>query len=119
MSGVAGQPLGWVQVSVEPLLLPRKASSRSPSETLGASVAPTLGELFLKADPAICTKEMDDAAATGVTAFDAADSALLPTALVACTVNVYAVPLVRPVTTALVVDAPVVTVAPPGVAVTV
>lgn len=34
----------------------------------------------------------------GVTAFDCADSELLPTALVACTVKVYVVPLVRPLT---------------------
>ena len=35
----------------------------------------------------------------GVTLFDAADGALLPIALVAMTVNVYAVPLARLVTT--------------------
>ena len=35
----------------------------------------------------------------GVTLFDAADGALLPIALVAMTVNVYVVPLARPVTT--------------------
>ena len=34
----------------------------------------------------------------GVTLFDAADAALLPTALVATTVHVTGVPLVRPVT---------------------
>jgi hypothetical protein len=34
----------------------------------------------------------------GVAEFDAADSALLPTALVAWTVNVYGVPFDRPVT---------------------
>jgi len=33
----------------------------------------------------------------GVTAFDADDSALLPTEFVACTVNVYAVPFASPV----------------------
>ncbi len=36
--------------------------------------------------------------ANGVTAVDAADDTLLPTALVAITVNVYGVPFVRPVT---------------------
>ncbi len=36
--------------------------------------------------------------AVGVTAVDAADGTLLPTALVAITVNVYGVPFVRPVT---------------------
>jgi hypothetical protein len=34
----------------------------------------------------------------GVTAADAADAGPLPTALVAVTVNVYAVPLARPIT---------------------
>jgi hypothetical protein len=34
----------------------------------------------------------------GVTAADATDSTLSPTAFVACTVNVYAVPFVNPVT---------------------
>jgi hypothetical protein len=34
----------------------------------------------------------------GVTLFDAAEGALVPTTLAAVTVNVYAVPLVRPVT---------------------
>ena len=38
----------------------------------------------------------------GVTDADAPDSPLLPTALVACTVKVYAVPLVSPVTTSAV-----------------
>lgn len=34
----------------------------------------------------------------GVAAFDCVDSGLSPTALVACTVKVYVVPLLRPVT---------------------
>ena len=58
------------------------------------------------------------AAAVGVTAFDAAELADVPTAFVAFTVNVYDVPFVRPGTTTDVapdVDA----VAPPGEAVTV
>jgi hypothetical protein len=38
------------------------------------------------------------AATLGVTLFDAADAALLPITLTALTVNVYAVPFVRPVT---------------------
>jgi hypothetical protein len=54
----------------------------------------------------------------GVMAFDGAEAALVPTALVAVTVNVYVVPLVRPVTVQLV--APVVVhVLVPGLAVTV
>jgi hypothetical protein len=53
-----------------------------------------------------------------VTAAEAADAADVPTALVAVTVNVYAVPLVRPVTVADVAPV-VVIVRPPGAAVTV
>ena len=48
---------------------------------------------------------------------DGTDSTELPTALVACTVNVYAVPLVRPVTTHGDVGQVVLT--PPGAEVTV
>ena len=56
--------------------------------------------------------------ANGVTAADADDTAPVPTALVAVTVNVYAVPLPNPVTVADV--APVVdAVKPPGDEVTV
>ena len=40
--------------------------------------------------------------AVGVTAFDAAEAGPVPTALVADTLNVYAVPLVSPVTVAVV-----------------
>ena len=48
----------------------------------------------------------------GVTLFEAAEAALVPIALIATTVNVYAVPLVRPVT---VIGEPVlVAVSPPG-----
>ena len=55
--------------------------------------------------------------ATGVTAADGADAAEVPPAFVAVTVNVYAVPLVRPDTTHE-PDAPVIVhVAPPGDAV--
>jgi hypothetical protein len=53
----------------------------------------------------------------GVTLLEAADSALLPAMLVACTVNVYAVPLASPETT--MGDAAPVPVKPPGVDVTV
>ena len=53
----------------------------------------------------------------GVTAAEADDSAPFPTAFVACTVNVYGVPLVSPVTVhGLVEQDPV---APPGEAVAV
>ena len=54
-------------------------------------------------------------APTGVTLFEAPEAALVPIALIATTVNVYAVPLVRPVT---VIGEPVlVAVSPPGEAV--
>src|SRR4051794_13392581 len=46
----------------------------------------------------------------GVTAADRADCGLLPTAFTAATVNVYVVPLVRPVTFRLVAVGPAVTV---------
>jgi len=59
----------------------------------------------------------DTGTALGVTAALAADGAEVPTALEAVTVNVYAVPLVRPVTVA--VDPAVEAVRPPGAAVTV
>ncbi len=55
----------------------------------------------------------------GVTELDGVDAALGPTALVAVTVNVYAVPLLSPVTTALVALAPTFAVNPPGDDVTV
>jgi len=54
----------------------------------------------------------------GVTEFDGEDGALLPTAFVATTVNVYAVPLLRAVTVAVVAP-PVEAVKPPGLDVTV
>jgi hypothetical protein len=53
----------------------------------------------------------------GVTEFEAAEAVPVPTALVAVTLKVYAVPFVRPVTT-IGEDAPV-PVNPPGVDVTV
>jgi hypothetical protein len=56
-------------------------------------------------------------AAFGVTALEAADGALVPVLLVAVTVKVYAVPLVKPVTV-IGLPAPV-AVTPPGLAVTV
>src|SRR5215831_16053642 len=55
----------------------------------------------------------------GVTALDAAEAGPVPAALVAVTVNVYAVPLVRPVTVAVVVLPLVLAVSPPGADVTV
>ena len=59
----------------------------------------------------------DTVSRRGVTALDAADGAPVPAALVAVTVNVYVVPLVRPVK--VTGEAPPVAVAPPGLAVTV
>src|SRR5690242_16617248 len=55
----------------------------------------------------------------GVTLADGADAALVPAAFAAVTVNVYAVPLVRPVIVALVAGAATLTDKPPGAAVTV
>ena len=55
----------------------------------------------------------------GVTLLDATDAALVPTAFVAVTVNVYDVPFVSPVTVAVSVEPPTLAVAPPGLAVTV
>ena len=59
----------------------------------------------------------DTVSRRGVTALDAADGAPVPAALVAVTVNVYVVPLVRPVK--VTGEAPPVAVTPPGLAVTV
>jgi hypothetical protein len=55
----------------------------------------------------------------GVTGFDAIDGRLVPTALVAVTVNVYGVPLLKGLTTAVSVVAPTLAVTPPGDDVTV
>ena len=57
--------------------------------------------------------------ATGVTLLEASEAGLLPIALVATTVNVYAVPLVRPVTVALVAGAVTMAEPPAGEDVTV
>ena len=56
---------------------------------------------------------------SGVTLFEAAEAGPLPAALVAVTVKVYELPLLRPVTMALVVLPPTELVIPPGDAVTV
>lgn len=52
--------------------------------------------------------------ACGVTGTEGKDSGPLPRALVACTVNVYVVPSVNPVTVVLVMDAATVDVMPTG-----
>lgn len=54
----------------------------------------------------------------GVPEFEAAESTELPATLIATTVNVYAVPLVRPVTVHARVEARLVHVLPPGFEVT-
>jgi hypothetical protein len=51
---------------------------------------------------------------TGVTLFDGADGTLEPAPFVAITVNVYAVPLVRPVTTCVVNVLPALLSTPPA-----
>ena len=48
--------------------------------------------------PAAGEVKVDGATVAGVTEFDAADATDSPTAFVAVTLNVYAVPLVKPVT---------------------
>jgi hypothetical protein len=50
----------------------------------------------------------------GVTLLEAADAGLVPTRFVAATVNAYAVPLVKPVSVALVAGAATVVLAPAG-----
>src|SRR5262249_37276368 len=60
--------------------------------------------VFASTEPGELTvtdKSGGSAPCDGVTEFDCADSVPSPMALVACTVKVYAVPLVRPVTNAL------------------
>jgi len=54
------------------------------------------------ADDAQIVHAVHPVAAVGVTVFDAAEAGPVPTALVADTLNVYAVPLVSPVTVAVV-----------------
>jgi hypothetical protein len=66
---------------------------------LAGAVQLTVADAF----PAVAVTPLGAAGTVaGVTAEEAADSGPVPTALVAMTVNVYAVPLVRPVTAALV-----------------
>ncbi len=50
----------------------------------------------------------------GVTALDAEEGSLVPTALMAVTVKVYVVPLVKPVTVAFKVEPSTDAVSPPG-----
>jgi hypothetical protein len=50
----------------------------------------------------------------GVTILDAVEAGPVPNALVAVTVNVYEVPLVSPLTTALLAEPPAVPIIPPG-----
>ena len=85
-----------------PLLhTPTSTRMRSPVLTLAVgwrarlAVTARFATCWTNARPAVL-------AAAGVTAFDAAESALEPTAFVALTLKVYAVPLVRPPTVALV-----------------
>jgi hypothetical protein len=54
------------------------------------------------------------AQALGFTPLEAADGLLLPTALLARTVNVYVVPLLSPATVALLLALPTLAVKPPG-----
>jgi len=69
--------------------------------------------------PVAVTPVGADGTVAGVTGFDCAEAALLPTAFVATTVKTYAVPLLRPDTVAEVAVAEALTVSPPGEEVTV
>jgi hypothetical protein len=71
---------------------------RLPAVMLEAGVSCRVDPLGLRPD----TRWTNRGAAFGVTALDAAESGPVPTEFVALTVNVYAVPLVSPVTTAVV-----------------
>ena len=95
-----------LEVTVYPLTAAPFAAGAVQDTTLWASVSAV-------AD----TPEGAPGTADGTTAEDGAEAALVPFAFVAVTVNVYEVPLVRPVTVQLVVA--VVQVNPPGEEVTV
>ena len=71
------------------------------------------------ADTAVGAPGAPMTGAAGVTLFEAAEAGPLPATLAALTVNVYAVPLVRPLTVVLVVVAGTVTVPPAGLEITV
>jgi hypothetical protein len=62
------------------------------SESLGVVGVAVAGQIV----------QAEHAVADGVTAFEAADAGPVPAALVAVTLNVYAVPFVRPLTVAVV-----------------
>ena len=87
-----------------------------PLEASSVQVAPP-PESVAVAGPDMPGGVPDTVSRRGVTALDAADGAPVPAALVAVTVNVYVVPLVRPVK--VTGEAPPVAVTPPGLAVTV
>ena len=87
-----------------------------PPLLLGA-VQVTTAALFLAAPDTLVGA--CGAVAVGVTALLAAEDGDVPAALVAVTVNVYALPPVRPMTVAVVCAPLTRTLAPPGLAVTV
>ena len=86
-------------LAVGPLLFhtPTMTTSRFPAVMGDGGVTAMLPATPLCA-PTCCTYA-GTTAATGVTGLDAADSAPVPTAFVAATVNVYVVPFVSPPTT--------------------
>jgi hypothetical protein len=96
-----GDAVTWYEVGVPPEPADTVTAARpSPATAVGAPGVPGSG-------------------GTGVTALEAADELVVPKELAAVAVNVYAVPLVKPVTVHE-PKAPVpVQVAPPGLAVTV
>jgi hypothetical protein len=73
-----------------------------PVPELAVAVVPLLVTVAGVAGSALVALIGLTAAAVGVTAFEATDAALVPVPFVAATVNVYAVPLVRPRTVELV-----------------
>src|SRR6478735_5989329 len=82
-----------------PVILPlTSALNFTPSSTAAVSACAGFAGVADDAQMVHATQVL----LAGVTALDAAEAGPVPTALVADTVNVYAVPLVRPVTVAVV-----------------
>lgn len=113
------QPVDWKAYSPYGMVTPAGAGLDNPEKPLVAAsvqAGPT-PERFAVAAPAMPGGVPVTVSRRGVTALDAADGAPVPTAFFAFTVNVYVVPLVRPVK--VTGEAVPVAVAPPGLAVTV
>ena len=103
-----------MKVSVPPVVAVQTPVVRDVKETASAELAVALrvGDV-----PKVCVPGFGKVIVCGpfgVTLLDAADGALVPAALVAVTVKVYAVPLVRPFTVIEAQGAAQVPVMPPG-----